>query len=66
MVGAGAVVTKDVPAYALVVGVPARITGWACACGVRLKTSAEGATCEACGARYHCDETGAVLGPEER
>jgi UDP-2-acetamido-3-amino-2,3-dideoxy-glucuronate N-acetyltransferase len=33
MVGMGSVVTKDVPAHALVLGNPARVAGWLCACG---------------------------------
>jgi UDP-2-acetamido-3-amino-2,3-dideoxy-glucuronate N-acetyltransferase len=41
-VGAGAVVTRDVPPYAVVTGVPARRTGWACQCGEILRTEATG------------------------
>lgn len=54
-VGAGAVVTGDVPAYAIAVGNPARVSGWVCACGVKLAPGArppEAATCRACGKTY--------------
>ena len=51
-VGAGAVVTKNVGDYALVVGNPARRIGWMCHCGERLALTAGAATCGRCGTRY--------------
>ena len=56
-VAAGAVVTREVPAYAIAAGVPARVIGWMCQCGERLNVAAtlpEGVEleCVACGSRY--------------
>lgn len=53
LIGAGAVVSKDVPDFALLVGNPAKILGHVCKCGQRLEFNATGrAHCIACAERY--------------
>lgn len=53
MIGAGAVVTKDVPDYALLVGNPARQIGWMSDCGHKLAFDAQGiAVCPTCRKKY--------------
>jgi UDP-2-acetamido-3-amino-2,3-dideoxy-glucuronate N-acetyltransferase len=68
-VGAGAVVTKDVTAHALVVGVPARHVGWVCECGVRLEASNDLWTCPTCANLYQLANgslSKVLLAPPER
>ena len=56
-VGAGSVVTKDVPDYALVYGCPAEVRGWVCRCGERLQFSDGCAVCPACGKAYQRNDS---------
>lgn len=55
-IGAGAVVTKNIPDYALVVGVPGKVAGWMCKCGVHLQFQKNKSKCKACGCEYKLDK----------
>ena len=55
LVGAGAVITKDIPDYALVYGNPAQQRGWVCECGVKLDSELG---CPECGLRYRAGANG--------
>jgi acetyltransferase-like isoleucine patch superfamily enzyme len=56
LVAAGAVVTRDVPDYGLVVGNPARLVGYVCTCATKLVETGEGAyRCPACGEIYRLE-----------
>lgn len=53
MIASGAVITKDVPAYALMAGVPAKQIGWVCECGIPIK---ENYKCSECGREYTLED----------
>jgi UDP-2-acetamido-3-amino-2,3-dideoxy-glucuronate N-acetyltransferase len=70
LVGAGAVVTRDVLPYAIVVGVPARQIGWMCVCGTRLEVASrevalyqdsQHLACAECGKRYAMQADGSLV-----
>ncbi len=52
LIGSGAVVTKDVQPYALMVGVPSKQIGWVCRCGVTLKKKDDYFYCPECNSKY--------------
>ncbi len=58
-IAAGAVVKKDVPDYALVVGIPAKQKGWMCACGIQFVFNGNQAVCKGCSRKYQ------KVGPEQ-
>lgn len=60
-VGAGSVVTKDIPDYALVYGNPARMKSWVCRCGVEIAFRSRKAVCQACGKEFKKGPTGVRL-----
>lgn len=60
LVGAGAVINRDVKPYGLMAGVPARRIGWMCSCGTRLETTLGETRCKACERRYQISDSDCI------
>jgi UDP-2-acetamido-3-amino-2,3-dideoxy-glucuronate N-acetyltransferase len=58
LIGAGTVVTRDVPDYALVYGNPGKVKGWICQCAMEIVFRSGKAKCQACGKNYIKDRNG--------
>ena len=61
LIGSGAVVTKNVPDFALMLGVPAKVCGWVCECGQQLTFECGKACCPVCGKKYLKTEESRVV-----
>ncbi len=57
-IGAGSVVTKDIPDYALVYGNPGKVKGWVCQCAEEIIFRSGKSLCQVCGRQYRKDSTG--------
>lgn len=64
-IGAGTVVTEDVPDYALVYGNPPKIMGWMCECGIKLEFNNNFARCKACRKTYKMIDGGQMMREEQ-
>jgi len=60
-IGAGSVVTKNIPDYALVYGNPGKVKGWVCQCAEEITFRSKRAVCKACGKKYKKDSIGVKL-----
>ncbi len=60
-IGAGSVVTKDIPSYALVYGNPGKVKGWICQCAEEISFRSGRAVCNTCGKKYEKDRAGVKL-----
>jgi UDP-2-acetamido-3-amino-2,3-dideoxy-glucuronate N-acetyltransferase len=58
LIGAGSVVTRDVPDYALVYGNPGKVKGWVCKCAEEISFRSGKTVCKACGKKYKKDRNG--------